>query len=216
MPRVCCAHPGCWAAAGDGTEELSTLDVPSENEVDCPPCVDSDTWRSTHLGYACAAYRIGGASEGYCDDAGAIATAVDAPSIGGTAAEHCPLACGVCPPCVPVEREVSPVLVWACVISMVLLFGLPLYKYCIDGYRFTKEYVAMWRAAEKQKMETIKKRNTVRKAGGLFKRGLLPKASRRRLGGAVAPADGGEAAADAAAAAGAHPCSPSFVPQQKR
>ena len=99
-------------------------------------------------------------------------------------------------------------------------FGLPLYKYCIDGYRFTKEYVAMWRAAEKQKMDTIKKRNTVRKAGGLFKRGLLPKGSRRRLGGAVAPADGGEAAADAAAAAaaaaGAHPCSPSFVPQQNR
>ena len=182
------------------------MDAPSsDTEVECPPCIDSGTWRSAHLGYACSDYRIGGASEGYCEDVGSISTAPDAPNLEGTALQHCPRACGACPPCVPVDKELSPGLVWACVISMIAFFGLPVYKYCIDGYRWTKQYLAMWRAAEKQKMDSIKQRNTVRKAGGLFKRGLLPKGSRRRLG-AVAPA--GPGAAEDAAAGACQRCPP--------
>ena len=70
------------------------MDAPSDTEVECPPCIDSDTWRSAHLGYACSDYRIGGASEGYCEDVGSISTAPDAPSLEGTALQHCPRACG--------------------------------------------------------------------------------------------------------------------------
>ena len=70
------------------------MDAPSDTEVECPPCIDSDTWRSAHLGYACSDYHIGGASEGYCEDVGSISTAPDAPSLEGTALQHCPRACG--------------------------------------------------------------------------------------------------------------------------
>ena len=164
--------------AGDGTERISTSMRMSADEASCPPCEDSATWMSTFGMFPCASYAIGQINEGYCDDDGAT--------------EYCPVSCDACPTCIEPSREVSIGMVLAGIVCMGVCFGVPTAKYFVDLARFSANQYRTWRAAQDEKMRSIQKKNTVRKARNKFKAlsaatKLKGAAAKLRKGSKVAP-----------------------------
>ena len=168
---------GGGGTAGDGTERLSTSMGMPADEADCPPCEDSATWVSAFGMFPCASYAIGEINEGYCDDDGAT--------------EYCPLSCDACPSCLPSSREVNIGLMLAGLVCVGVCCGVATAKHFVDLARLSGKRYRVWREAQDEKMSSIQKNNTVRKARDKFKAfgaaSKLKAAAKLRKGSKVAP-----------------------------